>query len=354
MPKPVQNSEPLVVVTGADENYAIGLVVTIRSMLCHLDPGRRVQLHVFDGGIQRGTKNRILKSWADRRLEVHWHDIEMSQLSHLVTSGYLNHTTYLRLLIPSLVPPTVEKVIYLDSDLLVRKDISILWEEPMEDHSALAALELASPYVDAEVVFANQPLKHSRLGTATPIANYRELHLDPRAKVFNAGMLVINVAQWRQEQIPEQAYQCLEDHRDHVLYCDQYALNVVLHGKWRELDSRWNQTAHYYAYKCCDHSPLEEPTFSNLANDPWICHFTWIHKPWFRDSGHPFGDEFVWQMRQTAWARYRLKSNPDHPGPARQRRTMKQWLERRVSKAKLRLARLGMGASNQDEDRRAA
>ncbi|QDT05701.1 General stress protein A [Rubripirellula lacrimiformis] len=344
-------SSPMVVVTGADENYSIGLVVTIQSMLMHLGPGRRVVLHVFDGGISPESKKRILDSWTDQRLTTHWHQVDMKDFAHLTTAGHLNHTTYLRLLIPDLLGSEVGKVIYLDSDLLIRRDLGLLWDEDVEPYSVLAGQEVSSPYVDSEIVFAESPEKYSKLGTTAPIANYREIGISPDAKVFNAGVLLINVARWRSERVPEQAYECLQRYREHVLFCDQYALNVVLRDSWKEIDSRWNQNSHFYAYTDCHDSPLDEVTFRDLTDDPWICHFTWIYKPWYSDCVHPHKDEYVACLRTTQWHRHRLQRNP---ALKRDRRTFRQWVARRKGSIERRLTRLGIIKANEDSIRRAA
>lgn len=341
---------PLVVVTGADENYSIGLAVTVTSMLHHLGTDRNVDLHVLDGGITPQTRGRLLASWDDPRVNVHWHKIEMKDFGHLVIAGHLNHSTYLRLLIPSLLDSGVSKAIYLDSDLLVRRDLGVLWDEPMNGNSVLAGAEISTPYVDSEIVFATEPRKFSKLGTTRPIANYRELGFSPQAKVFNAGILVIDVDHWRRENVPHAVYQCLEEHREHVLFCDQYALNVVLHRQWGELDSRWNQNSHFYTYKRCRDSPLDQTTFDALQ-DPWICHFTWIHKPWFSDCDHPFASEFVNHMRRSAWIDHQLQPNPainrvgelEHPTQIEQsKRTWRQWMDRRRNRIIKRLEKLGV------------
>lgn len=345
-------AEPLVVVTGADENYSIGLAVTVQSMLYHLDEKRRVELYVLDGGITPETKQRLLTSWSNPRMRIHWIDADVQSLSHLVTAGHLNHTTYLRLLIPDILPASVDKVLYLDSDLLIRRDLGLLWDEPLGEHAILAGQETGCPYVDSGIVFADQPSKLSRLGTTTPVKNYRELGMNPHAKVFNAGILVINVDYWRKHNVPQLAFDCLEEHREHVLFCDQYALNVVLADAWREVDTRWNQTAQVYVCGSVAESPFDEATYRLLLDDPWVCHFTWMYKPWWQGCDHPFAEEFVEQMRRTEWRYDPLAANPmvqvaqaealvekfESP-TARRNRTWGEWMQKRRQKMRARWQR---------------
>ncbi len=74
--------------------------------------------------------------------------------------------------------------------------------QPLGEHSVLAGKETGAPFVDAEVALAGKPRKFSKAGTTTPVKNYRQLGLNPHAKFFNAGVLVINVGQWRQRNVP--------------------------------------------------------------------------------------------------------------------------------------------------------
>jgi lipopolysaccharide biosynthesis glycosyltransferase len=145
--------------------------------------------------------------------------------------------------------------------------------------------------------------------TPTPIPNYRELGLPPDAKYFNGGLLVANIAQWRRENYAGRMVKCLRDHREHVIWWDQYALNVVLANKWRELDPRWNQGAHIFVYPNWRESPLDRDTFAHLRLDPWIVHFCSPSKPWHYFCHHPFARDFFRCLDQTDWKGWR----PERP-----------------------------------------
>jgi lipopolysaccharide biosynthesis glycosyltransferase len=94
-----------------------------------------------------------------------------------------------------------------------------------------------------------------------------------------------------------------------VLWWDQYALNVVLAGRWRSLDHRWNQGAHIYAYPSAAASPLDAATFARVHNDPWIVHFCSPTKPWHYFCRHPYTADFRRCLRRTAWQSWR----PERP-----------------------------------------
>ncbi len=294
-------ADEIVLASAADDGYAMPLAVTIRSALETLGPSRRLRLFVLDGGLSDASKSRLLQSWNDPRLAVEWITPRVDDVRDLVVSDHVNVVTYLRLLMPLVLPERVKRTIYLDADMLVRRDLGMLWDEPQGGHAVLAAGDIAAPYLDAAAQLPSFERCRKYLAAYTPVMNFRELGLPADAKYFNGGLLVADLDLWRREQLAQRMLGCLREHRDHVLWWDQYALNVVLAGKWRELDARWNQGAHLYAYPQWQDSPLERDAFERLHRDPWIVHFCSPSKPWHYFCRHPYTRAFRQCLARTAW-----------------------------------------------------
>jgi lipopolysaccharide biosynthesis glycosyltransferase len=218
----------------------------------------------------------------------------------------------------TLVPPEIKRAIYLDADMLVRGDLANLWDEPQGDHPLLAVPEIACPYFDAPACMPNFENCREYLCAHTPIMNYRELGLPPDGRYFNGGLLVVDLDCWRRENLGQQMLDCLRENREHVLWWDQYALNVVLAGRWRPLDYRWNQGTHVYVYPDWSNSPIDREMLSSLRNTPWIVHFCSPSKPWHHANQHPFRRAFFECLDRTSWKGWRPE------GPARPRR---RWWE---------------------------
>jgi lipopolysaccharide biosynthesis glycosyltransferase len=308
----------VVVVSATDDYYAMPLAVTIRSALDHLDASRRMKLFVLDGGLSDQSKARLLKSWDDPRLTVEWVQPDMGQVRDLFVSYQVTIVTYLRLLMAEVLPKHVTRAIYMDADMLVRRDVGELWDEPQDGRSVLAVPDIAAPYLDAAASLPNFENCREHLCAYTPIMNYRELSLPADAQYFNGGLLVVDLAQWRRERFAQKMLDCLREHREHILWWDQYALNVVLAGKWRGLDYRWNQNAHVFVYPSWDKSPLERTVFTQLRTDPWIVHFCSPSKPWQYFCRHPFTRDFRRCLNRTEWKNWR---------PERPEEFLKQWWE---------------------------
>ena len=92
----------------------------------------------------------------------------------------------------------------------------------------------------------------------------------PRVRdYFNAGVMLIDLPEWRRQRISEKALQYLHEHCNSP-YSDQDALNVACDGMWKELDSTWNFQNHHVTR--IDRQP---PT-----RRPAIVHFITSSKPW--------------------------------------------------------------------------
>jgi lipopolysaccharide biosynthesis glycosyltransferase len=298
-------SRDIVAVSATDDGYAMPLAVTIRSALDHLSPIRRLRLFILDGGLSEDNKQRLLNSWSDPRITVEWIRPDMELVHDLMVSYQVTVVTYLRLLMATVLPPDVSRAIYLDADMLVRRDLGDLWDEPQDEHAVLAVPDIAAPYIDAAASMPNFERCREFLCAYTPIANYHELGLPPDAPYFNGGLFVADIAYWRREKLAQQFLDCLRQNWKHVLWWDQYALNVVLARRWRPLDYRWNQGAHVYAFPNWRRSPVDRTTFSNLRRAPWIVHFCSPSKPWHYFNRHPFQSQWRRYIRATAWKNWR-------------------------------------------------
>ena len=208
----------------------------------------RLDLYVIDAGITPKDRERLLESWQDERLTVRWLTADRRSVRSLPVSGHVTTAAYARLFAPRLLPSELGRVIYLDSDLLVLADLAALWAEPLAGAVCLAVPDVSCPWVDCASALPNYERCRHYLGVHPAIPNYRELGMLPSDPYFNSGVLVMDLQQWRADDITRSALEILDRHRRHVLWLDQYALNVALHRRWRPLELAWNQGSHISRY----------------------------------------------------------------------------------------------------------
>ena len=247
-------AEPLALLAGADDAYAMPLAVTLFSALDHLKPGCRVDVYIMDGGIREENRARIERVLrrppVDLRLE--WVQLDPETVRSLPVPPLAYHSvvTNFRLFAPHFVPGP--RVIYLDSDVVVRDDLEKLWTLALGDCAVAATLDVADP----------------ELGMC--ISNWREQQLDPRLPYFNAGILVIDLRRWRAEDTSRTLVSNLQTHQKVYVLNDQDALNAVLHNGWLEFGARWNVMVNTVPFRS-NPVPVDEVS---------IIHYTGNFKPW--------------------------------------------------------------------------
>jgi lipopolysaccharide biosynthesis glycosyltransferase len=180
-----------------------------------------------------------------------------------------------------LLPPDARRVVYLDSDLVVRDNLDFLFSFDLGG-APLGAVQTA-------VVSQGLP-------------TWRSLGLSPNTPYFNSGVLVIDVDAWRARNLGDAVLNFVVEHRDDIRWNDQDGFNGVLAGDFAPLPLRWNQEAalrrptHQY-FLFYPAAEVDEA----IAN-PAVIHFTGQDKPWMPGSTDPATAE--WRMlfeKTTFW-----------------------------------------------------
>ncbi|MDX1948592.1 MAG: glycosyltransferase family 8 protein [Pirellulaceae bacterium] len=298
------NADEICLVSAADDNYAMPLAATIRSAIDSLPRRCRLRLFILDGGMTPASQEKVRASWRDPRVQVNWLRPDLDAISDLPTCGYLALTTYLRLFIAELLPTDVSHAIYLDSDVIIRRNLQLLWRERSDGFALRAVPDYLTPFLNTRESLGRPTMCDSPPTNSLPVVNYRELGLPGHRPYFNAGVLVINLDHWRRTSFLHSALRCLRDHRDQVRWGDQYALNVLLSGQWQPLDPRWNQLG--TIYDCASPHEFALDNHRQALNDPWIIHYCWRNKPWAENSNHPLAKHFFRALDRTAWRGWRV------------------------------------------------
>ena len=193
--------EDPIVLCAADENYIRPLAVTLFSAASSLAEGSFLHVVVMDGGITESSWQGLKESLVDLPIKIQVIRPDRDEISDLGISHHITHTAYFRLLAARLLPQSIDKVIYLDADILVRRDLTELWNYDVGDHYCLAAINIACPFINARQAGHTFQNSIPYLAAISPIPNWRKLGLDGSAPYFNSGVMLINLKRWRDESI---------------------------------------------------------------------------------------------------------------------------------------------------------
>lgn len=240
-------------VFACDGGYAMPLATTLRSIT---ETNRRswpLDIYVLSHGFSEHTKERVVDSLPKGSCSIRWVPVDLTPFAAFSTIRHISSATYARLLLPAILPDRIARALYLDADILVLDDLGPIWEVDLGDAVVGSVVD---ERLDNQVKLGNTSLG------GLPLPRVRDY--------FNAGVLLVDLARWRTERIPEKALEYLQSF-PHSVYSDQDALNVACDGVWKRLDPRWN----YYQIDL-------EKSISDLsaAERPGIIHFHGCHKPW--------------------------------------------------------------------------
>lgn len=255
--------ESIHIVTTCSDNYAKPLAVMLTSLIINKKSQNPLNIYVIDGGISPVNKYKLTVSLEKYHIPIHFLTIDPSAFNGFRIIGYFGKENYFRILIPQLLGGDVQKAIYLDSDIIIKEDITELWNINIDQYY-LAAVE--------------DPAALDRCAPLSIPAQY---------KYFNSGVLVFNLKKWRENNVVFKIMQYIRINPNRVLYMDQDALNANLYDKWLKLDPKWNYQTSYTLF----------PLLNKIK--PAIIHYTTYKKPWL--LGHPLQHEFFYYLGMTNW-----------------------------------------------------
>ena len=277
------------VLYSSDDNYAQHLGVSIYSLLRHNAEFENIRLYVIDNGISPENRDK-LREMVSRfsNAEIMFLPfLEWKEKLRLNMSWDISISSYARLFVGEMLPETVDRVLYADCDMIVCEPLRELWNTPL-DGKVLAAVQ-------------------DGISADTKAA----VGLQAGMRYFNAGLLLIDLAEWRARKMGERCMSFIEGHGGNVVHHDQGVLNGVLMGDYVNLPIKDNlMTIHYmlsrekllnYFQEEAGFYPQEEIEAAKKA--PVILHYTpsFTSRPWRRDCRHPLKALYWENLAQTPW-----------------------------------------------------
>lgn len=252
----------------SDNNYAPYMGTAIASVLKNSLEDEKIIFHLIDGGITKENKEKILslKNIKDCEIKFYTPDIERYNDWFEKTSVkiYFSPAMFYRLSISTLIPD-VDKILYLDSDLVVTGSLRELFLADLENYYAFVikfrkTLEMKGTY----------------------------------GKLFCSGFLLINNKLWRENNIEQQFIDYYEKNYK-TCFGDQDILNAVLEDKVKYIDEKWSFLAdkryHYENPKLenaiiIQYLGFEKPWMENCRTSLLIDEYWkyYQYTPWFKDD----------------------------------------------------------------------
>lgn len=258
----MNNNKEIPIFFAIDDGYTPFLAVALKSLLDNASKDYNYCIKVLHTNVCEEHKNQI------KKFECENVNVEFVDLSYyiekvqdkLYTRDYYTNTTYFRLFLPELYPQ-YDKVLYLDSDIIVVGDISELYNTDMGTNLVAAAPD---DIIQTNKVFQD----YAEL--VVGVAKYQHY--------FNAGVLLMNLDELRKFKFQEKFLYLLGKVKFSVAQ-DQDYLNRLCKGRTTIVSHDWDVMPYV------NNETKEE--------DIKLIHYNFAYKPWhFEDIVY---SEYFWK-----------------------------------------------------------
>lgn len=262
------------IVCTVDNNFLLYLGVAICSV-CENNRGRVLNFHIIVGDDVPSSGKTMLSDMVCRYGgRISFYSINESVLAELPVGQpgqppHISAAAYYRLFLTSILPETIDKVLYLDCDIINVVDLTALWDTNIDGYAVAAAPDVFECYGSL----------------------YDRLSYSSELGYFNSGVLLVNLKYWRENHLQEKYLEFWKEHPERVVYHDQDILNYVLRERKLVLSFKYNVQEPLLH----EVNPLPgkyQPEVEEALANPVIIHYTTPSKPWVKGCRHPWKNVF--------------------------------------------------------------
>ena len=283
----------------SSDSYAEICGISMVSLLENNKEVDELKIYLVDNDISEKNKKRLFMT-ADKyhRELIFLPKINLQKLANTeIYEGRWNIGTFFRLYAASLLPETVDRVINIDCDTIIRHSLESVYDLDIGDCLAAAADDCRSNL-------------------------YRiELGCEPNIPYVNNGFLLIDLKKWRECNLEADFTRFIAERKGDLTYMDQAPLNGVLGSRHQilELAPKYNAQRIFFDFTYAELLKLRKPehhmtldAYNEAITDPVVVHFTPTFytgtRPWNKKDHHTFTPEWLYYKSISEW-----KYEPQRP-----------------------------------------
>ncbi len=288
-------SDILHIVLAADDNYIEFTTVAVTSLLHTNKDFSYIHIHLLDNGLSPKSVAAFRAAVPQERGQVHLYPTgNLGERLQTSVSDTMAITVYARLFIGTLLPADIEKVLYVDSDLVFDGSVYELYNTDLGGNLAGCVLDTCM----------EEEMK-TKIG------------LKPDDPYINTGVMLIPLKTWREENIERRFIEFLLSRKGRVYLHDQGIINAVCAGRITFLPARYNVSAYFFSHpytllRRYSIPFVQSDDFSLAVDSPVVIHYTagMYGRPWNENCTHPRQDIFLRYKAMTAYAHTPLRPDP--------------------------------------------
>lgn len=247
------------IVLASDNNYALFMYITMVSILENANASYIYDFYLLvPSFFSKENEEKILKLKEKYNCQINFIDMKNHFSDLIMQINHITSPTYYRLLVANLLPKEYEKCIYLDVDICVCQDISKIFNLDIENNY-IAGVVAAGYYFEEE-------------------NNCKRLDLPSMKQYVNAGVLLMNLKQIRQDNMTQKF---IDLSKRNYASQDQDVINIACFGKIKTLPPKYNvMTARLFTNDERLKEIYSETEIIEAKNNPIIIHYAAKEKPW--------------------------------------------------------------------------
>jgi len=273
-------------VFASDHNYAQYVAVALASFAESNPDFTKIVVHLLCDNVNKEIIKRLRKSIVDNRVELNLYNVSASLKSaNIRVQNGFSLCAYSRLFLETILPKEIDKVLYLDCDVLVVANLYQLWITDMEYYWVAAVAD--SPL---------DSLSRERIGLG------REYFY------FNSGVILINLKEWRLNNLQVKFCDTIKKYNGYVYHKDQGVLNKVCKDHLLLLPPCYNVQTNFFTHSYELMTEESVPFYSKeeyeqARQTPSIIHFTlgYYNRPWCDKAEHPKAELWRDYRNKTDW-----------------------------------------------------
>ena len=250
----IKNTQKKAIVLAANYAYVDQVLTTIKSICYH---NRSMRFYLINSDFPNEWMKQL-----NKRLEMFDSEIINCRVTSEQISRYktdISYTVFLRYFVADFVKE--DKALYLDCDLVVTKNLDDLFATDLQDYPLAAIRDFGG-----RAYFCRE--------------------------IFNAGVLLIHNALWKQENMTQKLIDLTNEWHDKVDQADQSILNMLFENRWLELDFDNNHIV--------IHERFANYHFPDGQEYPGIIHYLSKRKPWNTHAEQTYRDVW-WYYHDMEW-----------------------------------------------------
>ena len=275
------------VIYASDDNYAWLMGISMVSLFENNRESNGINVWLFGDGIspENEEKLRQVSARYGRRLEII--DVNQLRLPEKLYSGRYPKSAFSRLFAFELLPTEVDRVIYLDCDIIVDASIEELYNHPMEDRTIWAVKDCVSKVYKQKIGIAGDGI------------------------YINTGVMLMNIEKMRRFPIGESITAFVEKYSDVMDYADQEIINGIFQGEFGILPPEYNVMTQFNQYSYSQlrwirhpHGYYSRQDIEYAKRHARIFHYTTCMlnvRPWYSNSHLNNAHVFNRYLRLSPW-----------------------------------------------------